>query len=83
MQEWLEETMQFMAERYPDLTDLQFAQLRMMGERYLEPIIPHGQTHNALNRGEGSEPESGPEGGAKPAVAEGNAPEAPERVASI
>lgn len=68
MNEWLEETMEFMAERYPDLTDLQLAQLRMMGERYLEPVIPHGQTHNAINRDEEEEAEE--EAQASPAVAE-------------
>lgn len=55
MDEWLAETMDFMAERYPDLSDLQLAQLRMMGERYLEPVIPHGRKSNAVHRREDTE----------------------------
>lgn len=55
MDEWLEETMEFMTERYPGLSELQLAQLRMMGQRYLEPVIPHGREHNALNRNQEAE----------------------------
>ncbi|MDX1566157.1 MAG: hypothetical protein R3223_00055 [Longimicrobiales bacterium] len=48
--EWLEETMEFMAERYPDLTKLQMAQLEAMGRRYIQPAIPHGRGTNETNR---------------------------------
>lgn len=50
--EWLEDTMGFMQERYPNLSDLQFAQLEMMGRQFLRPAIPHGNGHSALNRRE-------------------------------
>ena len=46
--EWLDETIEYMADRYPDLTNLQLAQLRMLGKRYLGPTIPHGRGWNAL-----------------------------------
>lgn len=49
-QEWLEETMEFMTERYPDLTQLQLAQLEAMGRRYIRPVIPHGRGSNELTR---------------------------------
>lgn len=49
-QEWLEETMEFMTERYPDLTQLQLAQLEAMGRRYIRPAIPHGSGANELTR---------------------------------
>ncbi|MFP3947325.1 MAG: hypothetical protein ACOC8K_04640 [Gemmatimonadota bacterium] len=48
--EWLEETMEYMSERYPDLTKLQFAQLEAMGRRYIQPAIPHGRGTNETNR---------------------------------
>lgn len=48
--EWLEETMEFMAERYPDLTKLQLAQLEAMGRRYIRPAIPHGRGKNETTR---------------------------------
>lgn len=48
--EWLEETMGFMSERYPDLTKLQMAQLEAMGRRYIRPAIPHGRGKNETNR---------------------------------
>lgn len=48
--EWLEETMAFMSERYPDLTKLQMAQLEAMGRRYIRPAIPHGRGNNETNR---------------------------------
>ena len=46
--EWLDETLEYMADRYPDLSHLQLAQLRMLGKRYLAPPIPHGRGWNAL-----------------------------------
>lgn len=48
--EWLEETMEFMGERYPDLTKLQIAQLEAMGRRYIRPAIPHGRGKNETTR---------------------------------
>lgn len=48
--EWLEETMAFMGERYPDLTKLQLAQLEAMGRRYIRPVIPHGRGKNETTR---------------------------------
>lgn len=48
--EWLEETMQFMSERYPELSKLQIAQLDAMGRRYIRPAIPHGRGKNETTR---------------------------------
>lgn len=48
--DWLKETMPFMADRYPQLTDLQLAQLEMIGRRFIQPAIPHGAQANATNR---------------------------------
>ena len=41
--EWMDETIEFMGERYPDLTKPQLAKLKDMGLRFLRPVIPHGR----------------------------------------
>jgi len=48
--EWLQETMDYMAERYPMLSDLQLTQLEMMGRQFIKPAIPHGQGHTSRTR---------------------------------
>jgi hypothetical protein len=47
---WLEETMDYMADRYPDLTELELAQLEVVGRRFVKPAIPHGAHAHAGNR---------------------------------
>jgi hypothetical protein len=44
---WLAETLEFMAERYPRLDDLQIAELETLGRRFIRPAIPHGRGHTA------------------------------------
>lgn len=51
-EEWLRDTMDFMAERWPGLTDLQLAQLEMVGKQFIRPAIPHGKGNHAKNRPE-------------------------------
>lgn len=48
--EWLADTMDFMAQRYPQLGELELAQLEVMGKRFIEPAIPHGSQSTASNR---------------------------------
>lgn len=48
--EWLKETMDYMAERYPMLSDLQLTQLEMVGRQFIKPPIPHGRGHTASSR---------------------------------
>ena len=36
--EWMDDTMQYLAERYDDLTDTELTQLRELGERYCQPV---------------------------------------------
>jgi hypothetical protein len=48
--EWLQDTMDYMAGRYPQLTDLQFTRLEMIGKQFIRPVIPHGSGRTALNR---------------------------------
>ena len=49
---WLKDTMDFMAGRYPDLTDLELASVELMGRRYLSPPVPYGADKHANNRDE-------------------------------
>jgi len=48
--EWLQDTMDYMAGRYPQLTDLQLTRLEMIGKQFIQPVIPHGAGKSALNR---------------------------------
>jgi hypothetical protein len=36
--EWMDDTMQYLAERYPDLAEEQLAQVRILGERFCKPV---------------------------------------------
>lgn len=50
--EWLDDTIDYMAERHPRLTDLQLAHLEVIGRRFIKPAIPHGAATTAMNRKE-------------------------------
>lgn len=55
-EEWLEETMEYLAEKYAELSPSELEQLRDMGRRYCSPAIPHGDkdardVHGALAEG--------------------------------
>jgi hypothetical protein len=39
--EWFDDTIEYMAERYATLSDEDVARLRALGERYVQPVIPH------------------------------------------
>lgn len=49
-QDWLVDTMDYMAGRYPQLTDLQLTRLEMIGKQFIQPVIPHGSGNTAQNR---------------------------------
>jgi hypothetical protein len=40
---WMEETMEYLAERYPDLNDTDLKELYTLGLRFCRPAIPHGR----------------------------------------
>ncbi len=44
--EWFDDTMLYLAERYEDLSEEQMGQLRVLGERYCQPVMnrPHPDT---------------------------------------
>lgn len=41
---WMDETMEYLGERYPDLTDGDLRDLYAVGIRFCRPAIPHGQS---------------------------------------
>lgn len=40
--EWMDDTIQYMAERFPDLNDRELDDLRNLGLRFCQPIVSHG-----------------------------------------
>ncbi len=39
--EWMDDTMQYLADRYPDLKTEELAQVRTLGERFCRPVVKH------------------------------------------
>jgi hypothetical protein len=46
-QEWFDDTMDYLAQRYPSLSSERLASLRGLGERYCKPVIAKEQSVNA------------------------------------
>jgi hypothetical protein len=44
----MDETMEFLAKRYPDLGNTELDQLRTLGTRFCQPVIQHGREHTAI-----------------------------------
>ncbi len=42
-EQWMEETMEYLAERYPDLAETDLRELYTLGLRFCRPAIPHGR----------------------------------------
>lgn len=40
---WMDETMEYLSERYPDLGDSDLRELYTLGMRFCSPAIPHGR----------------------------------------
>lgn len=45
--EWMDDTIRFLAERYPELTPSELDQLKATGLRFCQPVIPHGSQTSA------------------------------------
>ena len=41
--EWFDDTMLYLADRYADLDEQRLADLRLLGERYCQPVVPRPQ----------------------------------------
>jgi hypothetical protein len=46
-QEWMDDTVKFLEERYPDLSGKDLKELEQVGLRYCKPVIRHGKQHTA------------------------------------
>lgn len=53
--EWLKETVEYMAERYPSLSKMELAQLELVGRRFCGPVIRHGADNTALTQDDASD----------------------------
>ena len=47
--EWLNDTVEYLGECYPALNDEQLAELKLIGQRFCQPVIPHGKGNTALS----------------------------------
>jgi hypothetical protein len=45
--EWMDDTLKFLEERYPDLSAKDLKELEQVGLRYCKPVIRHGKQHTA------------------------------------
>ncbi len=45
--EWMDDTIEFLAERYPDLSDEQLGELKAIGMRFCRPAVPYGSEFTA------------------------------------
>ena len=48
---WFKDTMDYLAKRYPGVTEEELAQLNELGHRYCEPVRPHGGRSPQLAEG--------------------------------
>ena len=49
-QTWMSETVDYLAERYPELGDPQLDELTAIGMRFCAPAISHGEEHTAVDQ---------------------------------
>ena len=49
-EEWMDDTIEYMAERYPDLSDELLEELRALGLRFCQPVISHGRRRGTKTR---------------------------------
>jgi hypothetical protein len=48
-EEWLNDTIEYLAGRYPAMSERQLAELREIGKRFCSPVIGHGASDTALD----------------------------------
>lgn len=49
-EEWLDDTIGYLGERYPSLSPEQLGELRTVGLRFCQPVIAHGRGNTALTQ---------------------------------
>jgi hypothetical protein len=47
--EWMDDTMQYLADRYPDLSAEALGQVRVLGERFCQPVVKHTSAAEAVD----------------------------------
>jgi hypothetical protein len=47
--EWMDDTIRFLAERYPELSPADLEQLKGTGLRFCQPVIPHGSQNKSAD----------------------------------
>lgn len=47
VQDWMEDTIDFLNKRYPELQKRELAELKQLGLRFCKPVIPHGKDSTA------------------------------------
>jgi hypothetical protein len=45
--EWMEDTVGYLGERFPDLSETELKELAAIGHRYCQPASPHGPVESA------------------------------------
>lgn len=61
--EWIDDTMQYIADRYTDLKESELAQVRVLGERFCQPVVrrtPSTRTVETVAKVPAEEPEEVP-----------------------
>lgn len=52
---WMDDTMEYLGERYPDLSDSDLRELYTLGIRFCSPAIPHGRPGGSSDEAEEGE----------------------------
>jgi hypothetical protein len=48
--EWLDDSLEYLSETFPSLQPEELTELRVIGERFCAPPIPHGKQYTELTR---------------------------------
>lgn len=46
--EWMDDTIEYLGETYPGLSKEELGELKQIGVRFCQPVIPHGKGYSAL-----------------------------------
>lgn len=46
--EWMDDTVDYIGERYPNLSSEDLEELKVIGLRFCQPVIPHGKENTAV-----------------------------------